>query len=391
MADAQKFKTFRDLRDLNTGDTSISSNTGIAVNLREDTEKFEQPRLRVQPKKPTSLSKNYRKAVTTGNVHPISPERDFQKVPNSITRQALSDKFFRGKSKQVWDFLWSISRGAINPTRTVRATRSEIKERAGLGSMVTVDAAISHLQEVSLIAVNQISVGSAKGNEYEIFTPEEAMERYTSITSQTGNTSSTHNLVNLDNPVIGITRETQSIEDKDTYENPKTALKQLNNDDDKGALKVFQQLFDDISIKINGKGLQEKEKEKWAKLAELLIMELELAALNTDSISSIPSFLTEHLRRRLWKSPTASSRSKRTHKKDVVGKNSEASSASSEVGGFGSQDSYEAEPLSENQRMAVLNSMKGFLNQGKQEFVMSFKNTYTAEDWNWLIENVEIE
>jgi hypothetical protein len=40
--------------------------------------------------------------------------------------------------------------------------------------------------------------------------------------------------------------------------------------------------------------------EKWEALADLLIMELKIAAART-TVSNVPAFLTEHLRRRLWK------------------------------------------------------------------------------------------
>jgi hypothetical protein len=43
------------------------------------------------------------------------------------------------------------------------------------------------------------------------------------------------------------------------------------------------------------------EAERWGELADLLVTELKIAAGRTGSVSSVPAFLTEHLRRRLWK------------------------------------------------------------------------------------------
>jgi hypothetical protein len=40
--------------------------------------------------------------------------------------------------------------------------------------------------------------------------------------------------------------------------------------------------------------------ERWDELAELLVTELKIAAART-TVSNVPAFLTEHLRRRLWK------------------------------------------------------------------------------------------
>ena len=53
---------------------------------------------------------------------PITPVKNFQKVSNAITRQAIPAGVFKsGKSKELYDVLYSLTRGAINPARTIRA------------------------------------------------------------------------------------------------------------------------------------------------------------------------------------------------------------------------------------------------------------------------------
>jgi hypothetical protein len=52
---------------------------------------------------------------------------------------------------------------------------------------------------------------------------------------------------------------------------------------------------------ITGREAAPAEAERWGELAELLVTELKIAAGRTGSVSSVPAFLTEHLRRRLWK------------------------------------------------------------------------------------------
>ena len=52
---------------------------------------------------------------------------------------------------------------------------------------------------------------------------------------------------------------------------------------------------------VTGRESSSAEAERWAELAELLMTELKIAAGRTGSVSSVPAFLTEHLRRRLWK------------------------------------------------------------------------------------------
>jgi hypothetical protein len=52
---------------------------------------------------------------------------------------------------------------------------------------------------------------------------------------------------------------------------------------------------------ITGRESNPTEAERWGELAELLVTELKIAAGRTGSVSNVPAFLTEHLRRRLWK------------------------------------------------------------------------------------------
>ncbi len=129
-----------------------------------------------------------RPAIQEGGIPqvPVSPERDFQKVPNSITRE-MASRLFRGKSKQLYDYLWSQSRGAISPTRTVRRSRPQLLRGAGFGSMGTVERCVDFLSEVGLIKVRTI-IGESEGNEYEVFTPEEAAPALLGLPSSMGTT-----------------------------------------------------------------------------------------------------------------------------------------------------------------------------------------------------------
>jgi hypothetical protein len=276
MSDPKKYATFRDLRSVSTPastpENSPPSTSSIASTTRI-------------PSKPRTSS--------TG----IAPERDFQRVPNSITKHAIPSGVFRGKSKQVWDYLWSISRGAIVPTRTVRKSRKEIKAGSGLGSMVTLDAAIDHLEQVGLISIKP-SVGSLLGNQYEVFTPEEAYTRTPSISSTF---SPTQNLDYLDILDSGTTRTTQVIENIATSEDAKTSYKTKEEKiDDDAALAEMFMAFKEAVKEVTGKDLSVNEGARWKELADVLIAELKIAAART-TVSSVPAFLSEHLRRRLWK------------------------------------------------------------------------------------------
>src|SRR3954462_3407784 len=60
---------------------------------------------------PPSLTRH-----TQGETLPIAPERDFMKTANSIVREAVPGGLFRGKSKQLYDALYLLTRGAVVPS-----------------------------------------------------------------------------------------------------------------------------------------------------------------------------------------------------------------------------------------------------------------------------------
>ncbi len=308
MSDEKKYVTFRDLRSAkkpqqveppeieltSTSTTSLPSSSSIA-SIPRATRTPSVTRITS-----TGNASKSKENFTAKNVQPIAPERDFQRVPNSVTRQALPEGLFRGKSKQVWDYLWSITRGAIVPIRSVRKSRREIKTGAGIGSMVTVDAALEHLQQIGLVKINP-SIGSLIGNEYEIFTPEEidgTSTRYTSIPSST---SLTQKVDHLDVPESSISSITQPVDSTAIYSAPKTSFNTNTEKTDDEAFAKFNETMKKAAKKITGKETSVGESERWNELAELLAVEAQIAAARTSSVSSVPAFLTEHLRRRLWK------------------------------------------------------------------------------------------
>ena len=69
---------------------------------------------------------------------------------------------------------------------------------------------------------------------------------------------------------------------------------------DDEAFAEFVNLLRENAKEITGRQPSAAEAAKWRELAEVLITELRIAAGRT-TISSVPAFLAEHLRRRLWK------------------------------------------------------------------------------------------
>lgn len=248
-----------------------------------------------------------RRPGSTETTTAVSPERDFHKVPNSITREALAAGLFKGKSKAVWDYLWRESRGAIVPSRTVRRSRPQLKAGAGFGSMGTVDAAVRHLQAVGLISVTKI-VGEADGNVYEVFTPEEVAARAFSLPDLTGSTDQTGTTETTQNPVVpvvpenGSTGTTLNLTDSDTSGGPKTSFKTTENKTDDEAFADLIALLKQATGEVTGKEPVAAERDHWREVGELLVAELKQGASRT-TVSSVPAFLAEHLRRRLTRQP----------------------------------------------------------------------------------------
>jgi hypothetical protein len=278
------------IRQIDSGETT-------PLSVPSHTSQTSQPR-------PTRQSSQTRHTTNTSVLEsspeqsPIAPQRDYTKTANSIVREAIPGGFFKGKSKQIYDCLYSMTRGAIVPTRKVRISRPKLMAKAHIGSRVTFDANILHLRSVGLIRVVNIT-GEHEGNEYEVILPEEL-----SIPSQSSHTSQTSHALKvdiLDSLESSQTRHTISSEDSTTSGQFKTSYKtNTERTDDDAALAGLIATIKSTSKEITGKELSASEEGRWKELAEVLMAELKIAAART-TVSSIPAFLAEHLRRRLWK------------------------------------------------------------------------------------------
>ena len=138
----------------------MSSRVSFADLLKAGAEKDKQKlNLKLTPSAPSVL-----KAA--------APEKDFTRVANSIVREAVPDGLFIGKSKQIYDYLYSITRGAVQPVRNVRVTKADLMRNAGIGAERTLRKNLAHLQSLGLIKITELT-GQKFGNSYETFLPEE--------------------------------------------------------------------------------------------------------------------------------------------------------------------------------------------------------------------------
>lgn len=221
---------------------------------------------------------------------PVAPARDFMKVANSIHREAVPAGLFKGKGKLIYDYLYSRTRGAIVPTRTVQASWREIMKAASIGSDKTLREQLKLLRAAGLVTW-EWSEGAQGGSVYTVYLPEETTG--TSGTPGTASTSGTSGQKIPAVPPVESTTGTGSlnVDTEGLFASSKTSFKTRDlNDDDEAFARLRQ-----AAREVTG-----KDATDWRELDELLATELKIAAGRT-TVSSAPAFLAEHLRRRLWK------------------------------------------------------------------------------------------
>jgi hypothetical protein len=231
-----------------------------------------------------------------------APKRDFARVANSVVRDAVPAGIFTGKCKQLYDYLYSRTRGAIVPLRSARIPTERVMQGAGM-TRHTYRAHLHRLISFGLIEVEE-RPGEHGGNVYTVNLPEEAATNRsdTRHRGDSGNRGHTGEKV----PVVQGSHAHPgdrglSIGESDTYSRSKTLIKtNTERSDDDATLAGLNGVLKSLTKEITGRELSTSESDRWKELAEVLAAELKIAAART-TVSSVPAFLAEHLRRRLWK------------------------------------------------------------------------------------------
>jgi hypothetical protein len=99
--------------------------------------------------------------------------------------------------------------------------------------------------------------------------------------------------------ITGVYKEENDIGGREVYSSTSSSNAVRKNDDDE-AFANFLSAVKKTAKEITGKEPSPAEAARWGEVAEVLMTELRIAAGRT-TVSSVPSFLAEHLRRRLWK------------------------------------------------------------------------------------------
>jgi hypothetical protein len=244
-----------------------------------------------------------RKKLTpvTGVNQEAAPKKDFTRAANSIVRDAIPAGVFTGKGKHLYDYLYSQTRGAITPVHAARIPTEKVMAGAGM-TRNTFRFHLERLCNSGLVRVDQRS-GEHGGNVYTVLLPEEAgLQRgdrgHRGERGDTGDTG--ENLPLVQGSEVDPSHPGSNPTESDTYGGAKTFIKtkEVNTDDE--AFAEFAAAVRKTAREITGKEPSKTEAARWAEVAEVLMTELRIAAGRTN-VSSVPAFLAEHLRRRLWK------------------------------------------------------------------------------------------
>lgn len=232
-----------------------------------------------------------------------APSRDFTRVANSVVRDAIPAGIFTGKCKQLYDYLYSRTRGAIVPARYARIPTDQVMKGAGM-TRHTFRAHIHRLISFGLIYVEE-KPGEHGGNIYTVYLPEEVEAgggdtRHRGDRGDRGHTGEKVPVVQGSQAHPGDRGLSAAF--TEVSSNPKTSFKTNTerSDDDDAALAEMVAALKSATKEITGKELAASDSGRWKELSDVLIAELKIAAART-TVSSVPAFLAEHLRRRLWK------------------------------------------------------------------------------------------
>ncbi len=106
-------------------------------------------------------------------------------------------------------------------------------------------------------------------------------------------------------------------------------------------------------------------------------------AARTEAVSSVPAFLKEVLRRKLeTKSSAVKKADSKASQSLKVGKSSESEAEET-------FETWEKEPLGKEEKERTVQIMRDRIAEGHRDLVMSMKQTYTEEDWKWLMDKID--
>jgi hypothetical protein len=204
---------------------------------------------------------------------------------------------------------------------------AELMKKTGIRSDRTVRRAIDGLLAKLSIEIISYTVGSQLGPRYRIFKPREIEQRRKAVGMEidpqskqivtpvatpattpvaTGGNSDRGTPANFTGVTpANFTGVYKYINDQLAGTTPGGSSSNVVPEPDDEAFAELLSLLKQTSRELTGKPTSPVDSARWRELGELLVAELKIAAARTGQVSNVPAFLTEHLRRRLWKKDKA--------------------------------------------------------------------------------------
>jgi hypothetical protein len=265
----------------------------------------------------TELSDEKQIPVTgVADVKDPAPQRDFTRVANSLIRDAIPAGLFTGKGKQLYDYLYTHTRGAIVPVHSARIPTRRVMKGAGM-TRHTYRAHLQRLVTSGLVQMEE-KTGEQGGNIFTVFLPEEVGLNGGDRGDRGDYSDSGQKL-----PLVLLSEVDRSdrglnIGEQKTYATPKTSFKtNTKNDDDIGVLSDAARLLVEASVRLTGQAPNEGERKQWTEVIRIIVAELDEAASRAGTVSNVPAFLSAHLRRKFSRKPTTR-RGETTPSADVI-------------------------------------------------------------------------
>jgi hypothetical protein len=246
--------------------------------------------------------------VMTGVATPVDNDAaDTQREPPRTSPLYL-DATHTASEQRVYSVMYreTISRGV----KERHFGPKELCEKSGIRSDRTIRTALDGLIEKLSVEIISNSVGSPLGPRYRVFDPKEIVGRRKTVNMEIDTQSK-----KITTPVATGVATPVATPDKNYRGTPAKSTgvtgvdfagvynKYINNslnenfDDDEAFGPLLAGLRRAVQ-EVTGSASPATDAERWGELAELLVTELKIAAGRTGSVSSVPAFLTEHLRRR---------------------------------------------------------------------------------------------
>ncbi len=259
--------------------------------------------------------------VSTGATTPVDTT-ETQQEPARSSPQYL-DATHTASEQRVYSVMYreTVSRGV----RERHFGPKELCEKTGIRSDRTIRTALDGLISKLSVEIIAHSNGSPLGPRYRVFDPREIVGRrkvagveidpqskkiITPVVTPVDTGAATGDKNYRGTPVesTGVT----GVDFAGVYnkyinnigrgeESAAGSSSNVNAGADDEAYALLLSRFRQAVKEVTGRPSSPAEAERWGELAELLVTELKIAAGRTGTVSSVPAFLTEHLRRRLWK------------------------------------------------------------------------------------------